>query len=655
MPKSDIELTTSPKANPGGVVEVSQNETFGTYLHNLNENSDILITNPDRLISIVEGYWGKLTDLTTIDKSNYIAALNEINLSNKGYKEQIALVEKKFDRELRNTVNEVVAEVTENMEASITHTVTENVKAITREVVLGITGEPAELTVLPNETFVKNINKLKENMDTMNTNLTNSINKGVVTYDGKVNYASGSLVAHSETPGEWGAGRFIIGRSKGGTGPLITGSIGDVNTHFQNTIKANTNFSIVRLKDAGYVMSGAIPYAYNTSYTTGSGNVINGQSTPSIVLISDDYSVKEVCGTIRVKIFADTNYERLIASFAIEVNGKNAFRVHTVWYDASLYIHYFSDEYAMYFPAVEGGGSPIYRKIENFIERTPYNPNTLESNPNGYVYVDEFSDYAPIINEYRELYPVDYPGFYLVHNTTRCNGTSTNGGGLFLNFNGVSPDGSPSQHQPAKAIMIDYSDCNYTPWDSGLIKSPLVTTARHVPHSSTTYRPYAVIEGGGTNRPNIGHIHQYPFSTSNTVLFQKGCILWDRSLGMNSVIFHQFVEQCKTTSLLDPSSKYLVSVGSTIGASSPMTSLEQSLPNITGRLRYIAETFAGVGEAYGCFYKDSGWPNGLTPSSTDVSNTGAIYLDASRSDSTYGRSFTVRGNCITTHFLLQAF
>ena len=646
MANSDIELTTSPKVNPDGVVEVSQNETFGTYLHNLNENSDILITNPDRLISIVEGYWGKLTDLTTIDKSNYIAALNEINLSNKGYKEQIALVEKKFDRELRNTVNEVVAEVTENMEASITHTVTENVKAITREVVLGITGEPGELTVLPNETFVKNINKLKENMDTMNTNLTNSINKGVVTYDSKVNYASGSLVAHSETSGEWGAGRFIIGRSKGGTGPLITGSIGDVNTHFQNTIKANTNFSIARLRDAGYVMSGAIPYAYNGRYTPGSGYLIEGQATPSIVLISDDYRVKEVCGTIRVKIFADTNYERLIASFAIEVNGKNAFRVHTVWYDGKIYVNYISHDnyygtkYVKSYPAVQGGvGEPEYREAEWYED-------------GDYFYDHTSNSYLPILNAFKEFYPVDYPGFYLVHNTTRCNGTSTNGGGLFLNFNGVSPDGSLSQHQPAKAVMIDYSDCNYMPWDSGLIKSPLVTTARHVPHSSTTYRPYAVIEGGGTNRPNIGHIHQYPFDTLSNVLFQKGCILWDRSLGMNSVIFHQFVEQCKTTTLPDPRSKYLVSVGSTIGATAPMTSLEQSLPNITGGYAVYAGHW-DAGSVHGAF-KLTG--RNMRPYYSSGGLGGSIVgFDASGSNPTYGRASVVRGPCLTTHFLLQAF
>ena len=79
------------------------------------------------------------------------------------------------------------------------------------------------------------------------------------------------------------------------------------------------------------------------------------------------------------------------------------------------------------------------------------------------------------------------------------------------------------------------------------------------------------------------------------------------------------------------------------------------LPNITGLLEKISETWDGAGIASGCFYKRNGWSAGLTPSSTDVSNTGAIYLDASRSNSTYGVSNTVRGNCITTNFLLQAY
>ena len=91
-------------------------------------------------------------------------------------------------------------------------------------------------------------------------------------------------------------------------------------------------------------------------------------------------------------------------------------------------------------------------------------------------------------------------------------------------------------------------------------------------------------------------------------------------------------------------------VGSVLQGGETVKSVEAGLPNITGLMYVISETFAA--NAYSAegsaLYKHSTEPKRhQTPVQTDESITGTLGFDASKSNPIYGRSDTVQPPAIT--------
>lgn len=75
----------------------------------------------------------------------------------------------------------------------------------------------------------------------------------------------------------------------------------------------------------------------------------------------------------------------------------------------------------------------------------------------------------------------------------------------------------------------------------------------------------------------------------------------------------------------------------------------ETLPNITGGVYTIAETFASFGSANGAFTKHGGYNGGSTPQHVDWNNSGAFTFNAQSSNNIYGRGSSVEVN--RNHFL----
>ena len=86
--------------------------------------------------------------------------------------------------------------------------------------------------------------------------------------------------------------------------------------------------------------------------------------------------------------------------------------------------------------------------------------------------------------------------------------------------------------------------------------------------------------------------------------------------------------------------------------------LEAGLPNITGSIAGISETFAGFGSSASnsAIYKSADTPSSdSTPSRADTNNAGTLDFNASRSNSIYGASDTVQPPSIVGMYLVKAF
>lgn len=83
MASQELELQISPE-----VAKVGQHETLEVVMKN-TAGDGLLVTDGRTIIKAVEKTYGRLEDLTTLDKSSYISALNEVKLNNERYEEQL--------------------------------------------------------------------------------------------------------------------------------------------------------------------------------------------------------------------------------------------------------------------------------------------------------------------------------------------------------------------------------------------------------------------------------------------------------------------------------------------------------------------------------------------------------------------------------------
>lgn len=206
---------------------------------------------------------------------------------------------------------------------------------------------------------------------------------------------------------------------------------------------------------------------------------------------------------------------------------------------------------------------------------------------------------------------------------------------------------------------------------------------------------YAIREDGGSYINNLGDIYH---SLRNNVtasngdtydffLFSRGCIPFSTAIVLNSTYYHQWANGGMPSVNIDVSDSYLVNKGVVMGQVNGVK-YKESLPNIKSRTgntyelgsnQQPAHAMNMSGEAYsqygnsmgngwqGAFYAESERPNdvgfqsGLNFYATDQvvanGNYYQLYLkfDASRSSPVYQDDAPVRGKCLVTTFLLQAF
>lgn len=79
------------------------------------------------------------------------------------------------------------------------------------------------------------------------------------------------------------------------------------------------------------------------------------------------------------------------------------------------------------------------------------------------------------------------------------------------------------------------------------------------------------------------------------------------------------------------------------------------LPNVTGNVTYISETFGNEGTADGAFTKETSHSAQYTPKDVDVSETGRLLFNASKSNAIYGNSDTVQPPALTARYIIKAF
>lgn len=92
------------------------------------------------------------------------------------------------------------------------------------------------------------------------------------------------------------------------------------------------------------------------------------------------------------------------------------------------------------------------------------------------------------------------------------------------------------------------------------------------------------------------------------------------------------------------------------GSSTAGTIKEAGLPNITGSIEHISESFSSTASSAtnSALYKSSDTPgDGTSPGRVDYNDTGTLAFDASRSNSIYGASTTVQPPAVTVRFIIK--
>ena len=83
--------------------------------------------------------------------------------------------------------------------------------------------------------------------------------------------------------------------------------------------------------------------------------------------------------------------------------------------------------------------------------------------------------------------------------------------------------------------------------------------------------------------------------------------------------------------------------------------MSSQLPNITGSVHVISESFNGYGWTGGCFGRGWGHHAGATPSRVDGSDCGTFNLDASRCSTLYKNDVnSVFGDSIAMNMFIKA-
>lgn len=230
----------------------------------------------------------------------------------------------------------------------------------------------------------------------------------------------------------------------------------------------------------------------------------------------------------------------------------------------------------------------------------------------------------------------------------------------------------------ASRLEIEYSDCNFIP--------PLSSTGSQTPSSS--YKPYAIREGGGTFIQDLGVIKNDYRNTGSSVggeslefyLFSNGFVKWTSAMSLDSNYFHQWANGNFGSLNIDASDKYLCNVGTNTGQSLGVIKSE-SLPNIKGKTG-VFHRIQDVLDVNWHGGADSTWADGTSTGRT-TGFEGALYgaredigshlylrwtsdavtgtrtnrtcLDASRSSSIYKDGAKVFGDRIPNYLVVQAF
>lgn len=77
------------------------------------------------------------------------------------------------------------------------------------------------------------------------------------------------------------------------------------------------------------------------------------------------------------------------------------------------------------------------------------------------------------------------------------------------------------------------------------------------------------------------------------------------------------------------------------------------LPNITGNVTHVSEVFNFAGSADGAFTKAKEYSANWTPRECDVSDTGKLLFNASKSNAIYGASDTVQPPAVTMQYIIK--
>lgn len=146
MASQELELQISPE-----VAKVAQHETLEVVMKN-TAGDGLLVTDSRTIIKAVEKTYGRLQDLTTLDKSSYIAALNEVKLNNEKYEKQLnkKLQEintvkdsfttdvdtevQKYIASLRGSLDSLKSEVQTNVESGIDSKIDSKIESLKSEV-----------------------------------------------------------------------------------------------------------------------------------------------------------------------------------------------------------------------------------------------------------------------------------------------------------------------------------------------------------------------------------------------------------------------------------------------------------------------------------------------------------------------------------------